>query len=141
VAQQYPTLRPGEPPYRIVVEESAMRNDGTVFTDHDVHRCLRIHGIKNPEGEWFTCTPEDVRAAIIAIKTGRMNEENRTLNFIMRPEQKAAVEKTIAYFTSFGAENGDKPPHFLWNAKMRFGKTFAAYQLAKKMNWRKRVGG
>ena len=38
VAQQYPTLRPGKPPYRIVLEESAMRNDGTIFTDHDVHR-------------------------------------------------------------------------------------------------------
>ncbi|HOX41733.1 MAG TPA: restriction endonuclease, partial [bacterium] len=31
----------------------------------------------------------------------------------------------------------NKPPHFLWNCKMRFGKTFAAYQLAKKMGWRK----
>ncbi|MFZ2633240.1 MAG: GIY-YIG nuclease family protein [Desulfosalsimonadaceae bacterium] len=137
VAKQYPTLRPGDPPYRIVLEESAMRSDGTTFTDHDVHRCLRIHGVKNPEGEWFQCKPEDVRAAIIAIKTGRMNEENRSLDFQMRPEQKAAVEKTIHYFTSFRSENGDKPPHFLWNAKMRFGKTFAAYQLTRKMGWRK----
>ena len=38
MAQQYPTLKPGKPPYRIVLEESAMRNDGTTFTDHDVHR-------------------------------------------------------------------------------------------------------
>jgi hypothetical protein len=55
----------------------------------------------------------------------------------MRPEQSAAVEKTAAYFSSFRTENHNKPPHFLWNAKMRFGKTFAAYQLAKKMNWRR----
>ena len=41
VAQQYPTKRPGKPPYRIVLEEPAMRSDGTVFTDHDVHRRLR----------------------------------------------------------------------------------------------------
>ena len=34
VAQQYPTLRPGARPYRIVFEESAMRGDGTSFTDH-----------------------------------------------------------------------------------------------------------
>lgn len=27
-----------------------------VFTDRDVHRMLRINGIKNPEGEWFRCT-------------------------------------------------------------------------------------
>lgn len=139
VAQQYPTLRPGKPPYRIVLEESAMRNDGTVFTDHDVHRMLRINGVKNPEGEWFRCTVSQVKAAIIAVRTGQLNEENRSLDFKMRPEQEAAIEMTAAYFASWRKERGNrnKPPHFLWNAKMRFGKTFAAYQLAKKMGWRK----
>lgn len=139
VAQQYPTKRPGKLPYRIVLEESAMRNDGTVFTDYDVHRMLRINGIKNPEGEWFRCTIEQVKTAIIAVRTGQLNEENRSLDFKMRPEQKAAVEKTAAYFVSWHKDknNRNKSPHFLWNAKMRFGKTFAAYQLAKKMNWRK----
>jgi len=137
VAQQYPTLRPGKSPYRIVLEESAMRNDGTTFTDHDVHRHLRIVGITNPEGEWFKCSVKDVKAAIIALKTGEVNEETRSLDFKMRPEQKTAVDKTADYFASFRKENHGKPPHFLWNAKMRFGKTFAAYQLAKKMGWRK----
>jgi len=137
VAQQYPAKKPGPPPYRIVLEEPAMRNDGTVFTDHEVHRMLRINGIKNPEGEWFRCTADDVKAAIIAVRTGQLNEENRSLDFRMRPEQQAAVEKTADYFKSFRKENHNKPPHFLWNAKMRFGKTFAAYQLAKKMKWRK----
>ena len=55
----------------------------------------------------------------------------------MRPEQEDAVNKTIAYFKSFKKENKNKTPHFLWNAKMRFGKTFATYQLAKKMGWKK----
>ncbi len=50
VAQQYPTVRPGKPPYRIVLEESAMRSDGTAFADHEVHRCLRSMDVKNPEG-------------------------------------------------------------------------------------------
>lgn len=139
VAQQYPTLRPGKPPYRIVLKESAMRNDGTVFTDHDVHRMLRLNGIKNPDGEWFRCTVDQIKAAIIAVRTGQLNEENRSSDFKMRPEQKAAVEKTAVYFASWRREKGNrnKPPHFLWNAKMRFGKTFAAYQLAKTMEWRK----
>ena len=139
VAQQYPTLRPGKPPYRIVLEESAMRSDGTVFTDHDVHRMLRLNGVKNPEGEWFRCTADQVKAAVIAVRTGQLNEENRSLDFKMRPEQVAAVEKTAAHFASWRKDknNQDKPPHFLWNAKMRFGKTFAAYQLAKKMGWKK----
>ncbi|MDO8683321.1 MAG: GIY-YIG nuclease family protein [Armatimonadota bacterium] len=137
VSQQYPTKRPGKPPYRIVLEEPAMRNDGTTFADHEIHRYLRSNGTKNPESEWFACSVETVKAAIIAVRAGKLNEENRSLDFKMRPEQVEAVEKTIAYFTSVKMERPDKTPHFLWNAKMRFGKTFAAYQLAKKMGWRK----
>lgn len=139
VAAQYPTLRPGAAPYRIVFEESAMKNDGTVFDDHEVHRYLRRSGVKNPDGEWFACSVKEVQAAYIAVKTGDLNEENRALDFVMRPEQIRAVEKTAEYFNDFKKDraNKGKTPHFLWNAKMRFGKTFAAYQLAKKMGWKK----
>ncbi len=139
VAQQYPTKKPGKPPYRIVLEESAMRGDGSSFNDRDVHQMLRINGIKNPEGEWFRCSVQDVKSAIIAVRTGQLNEENRSLDFKMRPEQLEAVEITAAYFQRWkqDKDNADRAPHFLWNAKMRFGKTFAAYQLAKKMDWRR----
>lgn len=137
VAQQYPTLRPGKPPYCIVLEESAMRHDGSSFTDHEVHRYLRKQGIANPEGEWFRCSKREVKAAIISIRERRENEEQRTETFSMRPEQQAAVDKTSAYFTNYYKENKDKTPHFLWNCKMRFGKTFAAYQLAKRMGWKR----
>ncbi len=136
VAAQYPTLRPGEPPYRIVLEEPAIRNDGTSFTDHEVHRMLRINGIQKVKGEWFRCTVEQVKAAINAVREGQLFEEQRTLNFKMRPEQEAAVKKTTDYFKNYRREN-NKPSHFLWNCKMRFGKTFAAYQLAKRMGWKK----
>jgi hypothetical protein len=124
---------------RILLEESAMRGDGTAFSDHDVHRMLRINGKKNPDGEWFRCTIDDVKAAIQAVRTGQLNEENRWQTFTMRPEQQAAVERTAAYFAGWRTDRTrrNKPPHFLWNAKMRFGKTFAAYQLARKMGWRK----
>lgn len=137
VAQQYPTLRPGPAPYKIVFEESAMRSDGMSFTDHDVHRHLRRKKIHNPEGEWFKCSVKEVRAAVLALKEGIRNEDDRTQSFGLRPEQSAAVEKTAAYFHSFKKENGRRTPHFLWNAKMRFGKTFTTYQLAKKMGWKK----
>ncbi|MEI8343989.1 MAG: GIY-YIG nuclease family protein [Candidatus Moraniibacteriota bacterium] len=137
VAQQYPTLRPGALPYKIVIEEPAMCCDGSSFDDHEVHRYLRKKGIANPEGEWFKCDEKEITAALLAIKSGIKNEDNRTLDFQMRPEQEAAVQKTIAYFKSFKKENEKKTPHFLWNAKMRFGKTFATYQLAKKMGWKK----
>jgi len=139
VAQQYPTRRPGASPYQILFEKSAMKNDGTVFDDHAIHRYLRSIGVKNPDGEWFACTIKEVQAAYIAVKTGELNEENRTLDFKMRPEQIQAVEKTAAYFANFKKDKGNKnkTPHYLWNAKMRFGKTFAAYQLAKTMGWKK----
>jgi hypothetical protein len=51
VAQQYPTVRPGKPIYKIVLEESAMKNDGSSFTGHDAHRLLRKRGLKNPRTE------------------------------------------------------------------------------------------
>ena len=137
VAQQYPTLRPGPLPYKIVFEDLATRNDGSSFTDHDVHRYLRKKGFSNPEGEWFKCTVKDIRAAVVALQRGELNEENRTQTFGMRPEQSEAVKKTEFYFNSYKKENPDKTPHFLWNAKMRFGKTFASYQLAKQMKWSK----
>ena len=123
--------------YKIVFADSAMKTDGSSFTDYDIHKILRAKGFKNPEGEWFVCTLKDVKAAIHAIKTGQKNEENRTLTFGMRPEQNEAVDKTVQYFKSYKKENPNKTPHFLWNAKMRFGKTFATYQLAKKMGWTK----
>jgi hypothetical protein len=121
----------------IVFEESAMKNDGSAFTDADVHRLLRSKKIKNPEGEWFACAVKDVKAAVLEIKSGVSNEDNRSLDFSMRPEQQEAVTKTIGYFKSYKKENPKKTPHFLWNAKMRFGKTFATYQLAKRLGWKK----
>lgn len=134
IAEQLKTSRVK---YKITFEESAMRNDGSAFTDFDVHRYLKKKGFKNTDGEWFRCKINDLKAAILEIKTGIKNEDNRTLDFKMRPEQLEAVEKTMTYLKSFKKENKSKIPHFLWNAKMRFGKTFAAYQLAKQMGWKK----
>ncbi len=123
--------------FNIVLEESAMRADGSSFTDKTVHALLRKDNIKNPEGEWFVCSLNQLRKALHEIKTGERSEDNRVLNFSMRPEQQEAVTKTIAYFKSFKKENPNKTPHFLWNAKMRFGKTFTTYQLAKQLKWKK----
>ena len=124
--------------YEIVLIESAMSNDGSCFTDKDVHRILERKGFQrlNPldkTDEWFRCTVNDVLAAILSLRNGIANEENRTQNFAMRPEQYQAVEKTRAYFNDALKEEPNRIPKFLWNAKMRFGKTFASYQLAKKM--------
>src|SRR5690554_4248589 len=123
--------------FKIVVEQSAMRNDGSSFRDYEVHEYLRKKGIKNPDGEWFVCTKREVESAIKAVRDGKSYELSRDKDFAMRPEQAEAVNKTARYFESYKSENPDKTPHFLWNAKMRFGKTFATYQLAKKQGWTK----
>lgn len=125
-------------PFKIHLRESAMRTDGTCFTDHDVHTILRRRGFHQlnageDRNEWFKCSVNDVMAAIVALRTGTANVENRTQTFKMRPEQYHAVDKTVEYFKAARKEDPDRPPKFLWNAKMRFGKTFASYQLARKM--------
>ena len=138
VAQQYPSKRPdGKVPYTIVLRESAMYADGGSFTDHDVHAMLRRKGIKAVGGEWFKCGVDDVRAAIIAVRNHTLNVENRVNTFKMRPEQQQAVDLTCAYYKSAEAEGTGRIPKFLWNAKMRFGKTFASYQLAKKLGYKR----
>ena len=141
MCEHYPTLRPGEKPYEIVFTAPAMRTDGTTFMDHEVHANLEANGfrrLRDRDGkktEWFRCTVKDVRSAYIAVRDRTENVERRTQTFKMRPEQEAAVHKTEAYFRSIESEDGVRTPKFLWNAKMRFGKTFAAYELARDMGF------
>ena len=137
VREQYPTVRPGQVPWKIRLEESAMRSDGSIFTDRDVHVQLKLMGVPNPKGEWFKCGTKEVINAILSVRHRHTFEPSRTLSFAMRPEQEAAVKKTAAYFKACKSEDKKSTPHFLWNAKMRFGKTFATYQLARRMGWKR----
>ena len=137
VKAQFPVLQPDEKPYKIVFAMSSMREDGTSFTDKDIHKFLRDNNYKNPNGEWFECSVDVVKGAFLAVRDGYSSFTNRFNDFKLRPEQEQAIEKTINYFNSFKNEVNDKPRHFLWNAKMRFGKTFTAYELAKRMKWKR----
>ena len=119
--------------YTIELEESAERDDGTVFTDHAVRAALIRKGFANADGEWMRCTVKDLKAVLISLRTGQKITGTRDLEFPMRAEQRAAVDKTHAYFHSIWKEDMHAVPRFLWNAKMRFGKTFTAYQLARKL--------
>ena len=119
--------------YTIELDESAERHDGTLFTDHDVRARLKEKGFDNPTLEWMACAIDDVRAAIAELRDGLRYTGTHHATFEMRAEQQAAVDKTYDYFQSIWADNADDAPEFLWNAKMRFGKTFTTYQLAKKM--------
>jgi len=119
--------------YTLEVDELAETESGAVFRDGDVRNRLKDKGFENVELEWMRCTPVDVLTAIQELRTGQEFVGARHENFPMRAEQEVAVEKAAAYYESIWAEDKDAVPRFLWNAKMRFGKTFATYQLAKRL--------
>lgn len=139
INEQFPTKSPHQNPFIILLDELAVDENGRFFDDHEVHKRLQSKGFKRVNGEWFACSVADLQAVIYEIKTSKFSRENRVLNFSMRPEQAEAVKVTCEYFTKFAKSKEGKAPHFLWNAKMRFGKTFTAYQLALKMGWKKLI--
>jgi hypothetical protein len=123
--------------YKIELDESAERKDGTIFTDHEVRAALVKKGFANPELEWMRCSVADVQTVLTELRAGHQFTGTHHETFLMRREQVEAVNKTHAYFHSIWKEDMHAVPRFLWNAKMRFGKTFTAYQLAKKLGARR----
>lgn len=119
--------------YRIEIDESALRSDGSIITDREVRAALIKLKHDNVELEWMRCSAEDVRSVLLELKAGRRISGKRTESFPLRAEQKAAVDRTHAYFHSIWKEDMHATPRFLWNAKMRFGKTFTSYHLAKRL--------
>jgi len=119
--------------YRIEIDIPAEREDGSVITDHEVRAALVHKGFENTELEWMRCTVGDVQTVLTELRMGQCFTGMHHETFPMRREQAEAVEKTFDYYRSIWAENKDAAPRFLWNAKMRFGKTFTAYQLARKL--------
>ena len=115
----------------------AEREDGSIFRDKDVIERLKAKGFENPHfgsaSEWVRCKPIDVLTAITELRSGQVFSGHHYQTFPMRPEQARAVDQTIGYFESIWEEDPTAVPRFLWNAKMRFGKTFTSYQLAKRM--------
>ncbi len=116
--------------YRIELDESAEREDGSIFSDHEVREALARKGFENTVLEWVHCAVSDVLTVLAETRAGQRFTGSHHLTFAMRREQAEAVEKTHDYFQSIWAENTQAVPRFLWNAKMRFGKTFTAYQCA-----------
>ena len=123
--------------YTLEVDEWAEREDGTIFRDSAVRERLKQKGFENVELEWMRCTPKDVLAAIKELQTGTARAGTHTEDFKLRSEQVAAVKKTYDYYNSIWSDDRKAVPRFLWNAKMRFGKTFASYHLARKLEAKK----
>ena len=119
--------------YSIELDEPAERDDGSIITDHEVRAALIKKGFENTELEWMRCAVADVRTVLAELRMGQRFTGTHHETFPMRSEQEEAVRLTHAYYHSRWAEDKHAVPRFLWNAKMRFGKTFTTYQLAKTL--------
>ncbi|MDA7565920.1 hypothetical protein N8716_00570, partial [Pontimonas sp.] len=134
IKEQTGTLYPGGDGINIYLDEPAVCEDGSAFDDHAVHRVLDQAGIHRTS-EVVEATLDEIRAAIASVKKGRAFDPNRTESFQLRPEQAEAVKLTSQYLRRHA--NDRQPPRFLWNAKMRFGKTFTTYKLAEELGWKR----
>lgn len=112
------------------------------FIDKDFHRYLRAEHINQrkdlPGEEWFDFTNDPAQSKILFDNfrhTYNTITQGEKIPYKLRSEQEAAVTKALAYFRSHSDNNDtDEQPAFLWNAKPRFGKTLAAYDLAKRLD-------
>ena len=122
-------------------EYNTIKEDGSFFTDDDVLQHLKKGGIEvsgsvERSRSWATCDLKTVLKAINEVRHNKIFEKKRSQSFRMRKEQKEAVELTSQYFNKLKSK-ANHTPKFMWNCKMRFGKTFTTYQLALKMKWKK----
>ena len=120
--------------YKIELDAPAERDDGSIFSDHNVRDALARKGFEKAGLEWMRCTVKDVKTVLTELRTGQKVTGTHHETFPMRSEQAEAVRLTHEYYRSRWAEDKRAVPRFLWNAKMRFGKTFTSYQLAKKLD-------
>lgn len=116
----------------------------STFNDKAVHEVLMRSGIKrhdfshNNQGkEWFECSVETALKAIQAVKEGRSAINSAEIveyeeEFVFRPEQQDAIDKTVKKFQSGGKM-------MLWNCKMRFGKTPTALQVIKECGFHRTI--
>lgn len=116
------------------------KNKLVQFNDKQVHEILERSGIKKKKlgssTEWFECGVAEVKEAIKAAKEGRssislIDVASKQQPIVFRPEQLDAIKLTKKRF----ATNNQ----FLWNAKMRFGKTLTALQVVKELGFDKTI--
>lgn len=110
---------------------------GDIFTDKAFHAYLQKNNVERDQGkdnEWFKINGIDSKRMFYDFRENRGNiasTESTVIAYNLRDEQEEAVSKALDYFKLH--ENGA----FLWNAKPRFGKTLAAYDLCKRLNAKK----
>ena len=119
--------------YKLEWKGNAVFDDGSGerFTDKAFHTYLRKLGVEGKKGtEWFHITGPVSRGHFYDFRANRgiLSQLNAVIPYTLRAEQEAAVSQTVAY------ANAHEQAEFLWNAKPRFGKTLATYDLCKRLN-------
>ena len=129
------------------VECTTYDQNSKCYKADDVYRTLRAMDIpsktlgkyKDPTtGQtedadiWFACTIFDIQDVICKIKQGK-GAGHGAIKF--RPEQEKAIHDTVEYFQK-EFKDPNKGKHYLWNAKMRFGKTLSGLEVAKRCGYR-----
>ena len=129
------------------VECTTYDQNSKCYKADDVYRTLRAMDIpsktlgkyKDPTtGQtedadiWFACTIFDIQEVISKIKQGK-GAGHGAIKF--RPEQEKAIHDTVEYFQK-EFKDPNKGKHYLWNAKMRFGKTLSGLEVAKRCGYR-----
>lgn len=133
--------------YHIEYVECTTYDQDKCYKADDVYRTLRAMDIpsktlgkyKDPTtGQtedadiWFACTIFDIHDIISKIKQGK-GAGHGAIKF--RPEQEKAIHNTVEYFQK-EFKDPNKGKHYLWNAKMRFGKTLSGLEVAKRCGYR-----
>lgn len=115
-------------------KDNAMYKDGSgeYFTDHDFHNFLqrRANIPREPDTEWFQIDGEHSQQLFTRFANRMLVNTREESEYTLRDEQARAVKMTSEYFLAGGVE-------FLWNAKPRFGKTLASYDLVRSMGFKK----
>lgn len=122
--------------FRNILVKSAMNGSGIVLTDDILRNYLKNQGFEFREDGCIRISKEKLIQAVKEVMLGNV-KNSRCQTFGLRPEQEEAINVTEEYFRHMNNCDPEKVPHFLWNCKMRFGKTFASYQLAKRMEWKR----
>lgn len=119
--------------YNLEWKGNAIFDDGSgeLFKDKDFHSYLRKLGYENNrQNEWFKIHVPDSKIRFQEFRENRgiLKKLDEVIPYELRTEQEEAVDRAYKY--SLAHDNAE----FLWNAKPRFGKTLAAYDLCKRMN-------
>lgn len=111
---------------------------GGAFTDKDFHTFLKHAGVQRElsphRTEWhrFEGMPMSSKQYFLefASQDGAELQRTGTEDYTLRPEQQAAIAKALTAYNDGHSE-------MLWNAKPRFGKTLATYDMIRQINARK----